>query len=441
MMGVLIMAFLHTKLKSRNRTSEWLSQAVNQEVIFSISDTNIQNQCKSIGLSLEDLKIAKTIQKLIKEHKESITSEFFKAMSNIPEYSEIVTSYSNRERWIKMHAQFLVHMFEGRFDDAYVEKLQSLARGHHTIGVRPQWYVASFQALLMNVQNVIYDSTSSKEEFFTIAKSVSKVMNIAQQVILEALDKVNIETKQVEYQKIKEELKDKIFETGESLMALTEETSASVEDLICRSKKVSEQGQQSAEKSKTSQELAEKGQGQLNSLEEQMNLTRQSTVKMKENVEALNALSMQIRQVVSIVEGVSSQTNLLALNATIEAARAGEHGKGFAVVANEVRKLSEQTQKSVESIKMFTEQINDQNHKVISSIQEVDHLMEDGQDKTEMTRKAFDRIVEAANENLVSVQQSEMDIQSLVEVITEIGMATQKIVQSTEKLNEAAHLA
>ena len=162
---------------------------------------------------------------------------------------------------------------------------------------------------------------------------------------------------------------------------------------------------------------------------------------MKENVEALNQLSMQIRQVVSIVEGVSSQTNLLALNATIEAARAGEHGKGFAVVANEVRKLSEQTQKSVESIKMFTEQINEQNHKVISSIQEVDQLMEDGQSKTEMTRKAFDRIVEAANENLVSVQQSEMDIQNLVEIITEIGTATQKIVQSTEKLNKAAHLA
>ena len=59
-------------------------------------------------------------------------------------------------------------MFEGRFDDAYIEKLQQLARGHHAIGVRPQWYVASFQALLENVQNVIYDSTSSKEEFFTI---------------------------------------------------------------------------------------------------------------------------------------------------------------------------------------------------------------------------------------------------------------------------------
>ena len=256
----------------------------------------------------------------------------------------------------------------------------------------------------------------------------------------EALERVNIEKQQEEYHKIKEELKDKIFATSESLMAITEETSASVEDLIYKSQKVSEQGQQSADKSKTSQVLAENGQGQLNSLEEQMQLTHESTVKMKENIESLNQLSTQIRQVVSIVEGVSSQTNLLALNATIEAARAGEHGKGFAVVANERRKLSEQTQKSVESIKSFTEQINEQNGKVISSIQEVDQLMEDGQNKTQMTRKAFDRIVNAANENLASVQQSELEIQNLVEIITEIGTATQKIVKSTERLNEAAQL-
>jgi heam-based aerotactic trancducer len=58
-----------------------------------------------------------------------------------------------------------------------------------------------------------------------------------------------------------------------------------------------------------------------------------------------------------------------------------------------------------------------------------------------MTRQAFDRIVKAANENLVTVQQTESDIQNLVGIITEIGTATQKIVQSTEKLNEAAHLA
>lgn len=436
----LSVAFLQSRVKTKNQVFKWLVEVDQQNVTLTISDRNIVNQCKAIGLTVEDLKIAKTILPLIKNHLLEIGGAFFKALSYVPDTTTIITAHSNPDSWIKKHGQFLVHMFEGNIDDAYIQQLQQLASGHQSIGVLPQWYVASFLALQENILNLLFDSTSNLEEFFTISKSVAKVLNIHQQVILETLEQVNIEKKQEEYHKIKEELKDKIFATSESLMAITEETSASVEDLIYKSQKVNEQGQQSAEKSKASLELAEDGQNQLKTLDEQIQLIHQSTMTMKGNVDSLNQLSTEIRQVVSIVEGVSKQTNLLALNASIEAARAGEHGKGFAVVANEVRKLSEQTQESVESIKVFTEQINQQNIKVITSIKEVEQLIDGGQSKSVMTREAFDRIVNAANENLVSVKQSEQEIQNLVEIIKEIGTATQKIVESTEKLNNEARL-
>jgi methyl-accepting chemotaxis protein len=82
-------------------------------------------------------------------------------------------------------------------------------------------------------------------------------------------------------------------------------------------------------------------------------------MELVEKMDAINAQVSSILVILNEVEGIAKQTNLLALNAAIEAARAGEAGRGFAVVADEVRNLSENTNKFSKQIRKLVGNVSE----------------------------------------------------------------------------------
>ncbi|MDD2401405.1 MAG: methyl-accepting chemotaxis protein [Clostridia bacterium] len=98
----------------------------------------------------------------------------------------------------------------------------------------------------------------------------------------------------------------------------------------------------------TVQEISAEAQELSATSDELQTATEDATVK----VESTSGILDTVKQ-------IAKRTNLIGLNASIEAARVGKYGRGFTVVANEVRNLSQMTNKSTGEIGDIVSSIKD----------------------------------------------------------------------------------
>jgi len=100
------------------------------------------------------------------------------------------------------------------------------------------------------------------------------------------------------------------------------------------------------------------------------------------------------------IKRIAAQTSLLTINAAIEAARAGEASQGFAVIADEIRSLSEETNRYAEKIQVYTAGLTASVDKANHALGKVNLAVEDEFKGV----KAMDGLLEMIHEFITSTQ-------------------------------------
>src|SRR6202012_1943365 len=203
-------------------------------------------------------------------------------------------------------------------------------------------------------------------------------------------------------------------------------TSSAVEQLTVSMKQVSNNAEASAEAARRALDAAEQGNRSVRDTLECMQRIRSSVQPTAKRIKALCARSLEISEIVNVINDITEQTNLLALNAAIEAPRGGDTGGGFAGLADEFRKLAEPCRSSTKDIAALIKAMQAETNEAVVVMEEGTREVESGATLADQAGRALDAISSV-------VRQS-------AELVQEISLASKQQVRGTEGVAHAMQI-
>lgn len=263
-------------------------------------------------------------------------------------------------------------------------------------------------------------SKSEIVEFTKSFKSLIRHGNVIIGSVIKASDQVEAGALQVS-------------DSSLSLSQGTSEQASAIEELSTSLQKISNQVKENNESAIHSSELSKRATVEA----------KNGNEYMSDLVNAMNSIdesSKNISKVIKVIDDIAFQTNILALNAAVEAARAGTYGRGFAVVADEVRNLAAKSAAAVEETTNMIE----------TSLSKI----KIGNEKAELTAKAFNTILSSvnelngygekvalsSNEQTSAIVQINQGISQIADVVQSTSATAEETAAASEQLSSQAVL-
>lgn len=377
---------------------------------MSTNNHDLATRLQFFKISDQDRAALRQFRPLLEQKVDAILELFYDHATQFSNLKAMFGDGSSIPRVKATQKSHWLHMFEGTFDDKYLNQVGIIANTHEKRGLEPRWYIGGYtltlnaitnevmadkklkpeektlmlqainKAVMMDMEMAItlyYDnmrhtaSTKFGENIHSMESVVDMVHRLDQQIegVHHELESSNsnilhaLTASQTVYQDISD-VDGRIEEmsTVSNTLASSAEEMSSVVDTIASA--ITEMSSALSEISRNTTHAA---------------LVTDKAAKTAANTQltfgALEKSATEIGTVVEMIRGIANQTNLLALNATIEAASAGEAGRGFAVVANEVKALAKQSADATEDIRAKISEIQANIEQAVGAITEISQII------------------------------------------------------------------
>lgn len=261
-----------------------------------------------------------------------------------------------------------------------------------------------------------------------------------------------------------------VNEQSQNLSAVNEEVSASNHEITQAMSGISQKTYDAAQQAQETESQTKDLEEAINSLENNNKLMinannevvtslNESNEKIgvlidskNESIESFNELKGTIEKLFSginnisnflgIIKNIAEQTNLLSLNAAIEAARAGEAGKGFAVVSDEIRSLSNETEKATDNISSIIQSIDSLVNNTRNTLMKTEKMSDEEKKNFELMEDAFNKMHGVLNKMVETTKEIGNDVnivndkkEKVLTAISEVATSTEQIAAITEEVN------
>ncbi|HEX7152908.1 MAG TPA: ABC transporter substrate-binding protein [Thermoanaerobaculia bacterium] len=283
----------------------------------------------------------------------------------------------------------------------------------------------------------ILEMSASIEEVGRIADTLAEFVEQTSSAIQEMIASIN-----------------EVATNTESFSSFAIQTASSMVEMNATTEEIGKSAKQSAELARFVKDAASEGRNAVEGTVDGMRKIQISVEEAKSALSELAERSLEIGEIVRVIDDIAGQTNLLALNAAIIAAQAGERGRGFAVVADEIRDLSERTSVSTEEIRTLIQNVQRGVERAAEQMNLGADRVADGVTLTQRASLVLGRILELTDRSTSSIQEiarateeqargsaaATAAIEEVTKMVQQTASATQQQSQTSSKIGEQASL-